>query len=580
MSDLTPVKTEPGTPSASANPSSAAEEEKQPTGDATATPANNKRTSEDAAELPDAKKAKLVVPADFTSPQTQPSASVKEEAESSSSVEVDQKDAGPKAMSVDPTTATESAGTEVKHEFKRAAPGLLPKAKDADGKEVKKKAWDWLQEEKAKLSYVKPEQPTDEKGEKIKLPKKKVALLMSYCGAGYTGMQLNPGVATIEFDLHKALAAAGAVSDDNAFAPHKISFMRAARTDKGVHAAGQVVSLKMICEDPEIIQKINSFLPPAIRVWGWVRVNKGFHSKNACDSRWYEYLLPTYVLQKVDENLYPYSAYAEAKEIKPEPKAADDYGDWNELPKSTPEQLAKKKAFRATPKHIDKFRQILKMYVGSHNYHNYTHGKKFEAANAYRNIKEFTCTDPFVRGDMEWVSCKVHGQSFMLHQIRKMIGMAVMMVRTWTGNALITHSFHKEKLNIPKAPGLGLLLEKVVYDSYNSKIRKASGTEAEKIDLENYRAEVNAFKEQYIYADLIKEESERHVFDEWLRVIDSRPEDYGWFLNPDGSVAMERRPMYIVERRAGGKLNPNAAKEEEAAMEVDIAEEDDGNETE
>jgi tRNA pseudouridine38-40 synthase len=44
--------------------------------------------------------------------------------------------------------------------------------------------------------------------------------------------------------------------------------MRAARTDKGVHAAGQAISLKMIIEDPNIVNKINEHLPEQIRVWG------------------------------------------------------------------------------------------------------------------------------------------------------------------------------------------------------------------------------------------------------------------------------------------------------------------------
>jgi tRNA pseudouridine38-40 synthase len=62
----------------------------------------------------------------------------------------------------------------------------------------------------------------------------------------YFSFQLsNPGARTIEGDLFKALCAIGAVSKDNSVDQKKVGFMRACRTDKGVHAAGQVVSLKV-----------------------------------------------------------------------------------------------------------------------------------------------------------------------------------------------------------------------------------------------------------------------------------------------------------------------------------------------
>ncbi len=48
---------------------------------------------------------------------------------------------------------------------------------------------------------------------------------------------------------------------------------RAARTDAGVHAAGNVVSLKMIPFVPgqgDMLTRINEELPPDIRVWDFV----------------------------------------------------------------------------------------------------------------------------------------------------------------------------------------------------------------------------------------------------------------------------------------------------------------------
>ena len=120
--------------------------------------------------------------------------------------------------------------------------------------------------------------------------------MIGYCGTGYHGMQYNPPNPTIEHELFEAFVKAGAVSKANSNDLKKSGFMRAARTDKGVHAGGNVISLKLIIEDPDILNKINDNLPPGIRVWGIERVNKAFNCRKLCGSRWYEYLLPTYSL--------------------------------------------------------------------------------------------------------------------------------------------------------------------------------------------------------------------------------------------------------------------------------------------
>lgn len=51
---------------------------------------------------------------------------------------------------------------------------------------------------------------------------------------------------------------------------------RAARTDAGVHAAGNVVSIKMITSIPgvpNVLSRINELLPPEIRLWNFVRLD-------------------------------------------------------------------------------------------------------------------------------------------------------------------------------------------------------------------------------------------------------------------------------------------------------------------
>ncbi|KAI5292409.1 tRNA pseudouridine synthase 1, partial [Ascosphaera acerosa] len=125
-------------------------------------------------------------------------------------------------------------------------------------------------------------------------PKKKVAVMIGYSGSGYHGMQMTTTEKTIESDLFTAFVAAGAISKANAADPKKSSLVRCARTDKGVHAAGNVVSLKLIVEDPDVVAKINAHLSPQIRVWGYVVTNKSFSCYQQCDSRIYEYLIPSH----------------------------------------------------------------------------------------------------------------------------------------------------------------------------------------------------------------------------------------------------------------------------------------------
>lgn len=78
--------------------------------------------------------------------------------------------------------------------------------------------------------------------------------------------------------LFEALCQTGAVSPMNAIDPRKVQLMRAARTDKGVHASCNLVSLKMICQDKNIVQKLNQILPDNIRIWGNTYIS--FNRKN------------------------------------------------------------------------------------------------------------------------------------------------------------------------------------------------------------------------------------------------------------------------------------------------------------
>lgn len=68
---------------------------------------------------------------------------------------------------------------------------------------------------------------------------------MGYCGQGYLGMQRNTGFKTIEEDLLTAMFKANLINEESFNQIQTLQFQRAARTDKGVSAVRQVVSLKL-----------------------------------------------------------------------------------------------------------------------------------------------------------------------------------------------------------------------------------------------------------------------------------------------------------------------------------------------
>ncbi|CCD25476.1 pseudouridine synthase PUS1 NDAI_0F01570 [Naumovozyma dairenensis CBS 421] len=392
-----------------------------------------------------------------------------------------------------------------------------------------------------------------------RLPKRKVAVMIGYCGTGYHGMQYNPPNPTIEATLFKAFVDAGAISKANSNDLKKNGFMRSARTDKGVHAGGNLISLKMIIEDPEIKSKINEQLPEGVRVWDIERVNKAFDCRKMCSSRWYEYLLPTYSLigpkpgsilyndieesrielpgvldddmesktfwenlqKEIDETFTPEEIEA-IKSYTPPPKDEflDSEGLYLKVKKYKQLENAHRRKYRISQEKLTKFRSSMEQYLGAHNFHNFTLGKEFKDPSAIRFMKEIKVSDPFVIGDAktEWVSIKIHGQSFMLHQIRKMISMATLVTRCGSPVDRINQAYGVQKLNIPKAPALGLLLEAPVFEGYNTRLEKF-GYKA--IDFSKYQDEIDAFKMKHIYDKIYKEEVDENVFNAFFSYIDS-----------------------------------------------------------
>ena len=125
--------------------------------------------------------------------------------------------------------------------------------------------------------------------------------------------------------------------------------------------------------------------------------------------------------------------------------------------------------------------------------------------------------EPFLLDGLEFAVLTVKGQSFMLHQIRKMVGMAVCVVRGHAGVDVLDRAWREERVHLPRAPGLGLMLEEVHYENYNR--RFGSDGMHESLDWSSVAESVEEFKMKSVFADIARTEKEERSMLEWLGVL-------------------------------------------------------------
>ncbi|KAJ6829031.1 uncharacterized protein M6B38_359495 [Iris pallida] len=501
------------------------------------------------------------------------------------------------------------------------------------------------QPKKLKMSSSEQE---DESGSavppRIRYKRRKVAIFLAYCGFGYQGMQKNPGARTIESDLEEALFLSGAVPEPDRNKPNRYEWARSARTDKGVSAAGQVVSGRFYVDPPGFLDRLNSNLSDQIRAFGFKRVTASFSAKKFCDRRRYVYLLPVFALDpsshpdresvmasvgsgnelakcvecsergrkvagamgrrprgpdggersdldnnvsfdsgeigsgvgdvkmeekgelgisdegeksNLDNNGSIDSGKIEAggvgKEEKEEPKLESGLleenknkigiADGESKPCDTRVSKDEEKTNLGSNGAVDvreievgsgkangnefcygemekeRFNRILGRYVGTHNFHNFTTRIKAEDPSARRFIISFSADRVVSIDGIEFVRCEVVGQSFMLHQIRKMIGLAVAMMRNCCPESLMDTALRADvSINVPTAPEVGLYLDECFFTSYNNKWKDSH----EEVSMEDYAEQAEEFKLKYIFSHIASMEHKEGAVALWLHSLNHR----------------------------------------------------------
>lgn len=333
-------------------------------------------------------------------------------------------------------------------------------------------------------------------------PKKRYAVLFGFFGENYSGMQINPGVKSIEAELERALYLGGAIAATNFGHLQKIGWSRAARTDKGVHAAGQVMTAKLHIDETQeqaFIDRVNtSYLPKDIQILALARTTKSFNAKLSCDRRTYEYVLPSFVF-------------------------------------ASPEELDPKnlQGFCMSLELLKKVNQVFAQYKGTHNFHNFTSQLQPRDPKCKRFIISFHASKIVLDADaekdtteeegskMEWLKLRVVGQSFLLHHIRKMIGLAIQVCRCAhaTPVSIIQRAFELRKMDLPKAPGSGLYLARAHFEQYSKKNPDRPSLD---FTTEDSTRRVAVFT-RAIQAHIRAQECQDQVFQHWVTSLDPNP---------------------------------------------------------
>lgn len=242
----------------------------------------------------------------------------------------------------------------------------------------------------------------------------KIALIMEYEGTRYHGSQIQERVPTIQGELERALMMVTG---------KKIRTSYSSRTDRGVHAKGQVVAFPFDSPLPPktIAHALNYYLPEDIAIRDAFVVNDDFDPRRDALSREYCYYI------------------------------------WNS---ATPSPLLRRSAY-FVPRRLEvaAMNEACQAILGTHDFAPFASSLN-DGKNTVRTIYRATVA---IEGDL--VSCHMVANSFLSHQVRNTMGALVKVGLGRSDVAAFCDILRSKKPNQagPALPPHGLCLLKVNY---------------------------------------------------------------------------------------------------------------------
>lgn len=129
-----------------------------------------------------------------------------------------------------------------------------------------------------------------------------IKLTIEYDGSRYHGWQSQPNVITIQEEIEKAL---------KKITKEDITIFGSGRTDKGVHALGQVANFitNSKIEASKFMLALNSLLPKDIVIINSEEVQKEFHSRFSAIRKQYEYRIYNSKIRSPINRNFSYHVY-------------------------------------------------------------------------------------------------------------------------------------------------------------------------------------------------------------------------------------------------------------------------------
>lgn len=241
-----------------------------------------------------------------------------------------------------------------------------------------------------------------------------IKIIVEYDGTNFYGWQKQPELKTIQGAIEEAI---------KKILQEDIKIIGAGRTDRGVHAEGQVANFFLNTEIDlnVLLYRLNKVLPEDIRIKTIAEVEKGFNSRYKTKLKLYRY---TILNSKIDSPLNRLFSYY------------------------VPEKLD-----------ISKMKKAKKILIGKHDF------SSFVTSGSYSNSYTKTIKNITIQKNGDFIHMNFKAKSFLKNMVRNIVRTLIEV-----GKGIISLENIKEILDakdrrkIPKsAPAHGLCLMKIEY---------------------------------------------------------------------------------------------------------------------